>query len=144
LLIHRVDAIGVDRNFETFELIDKGASPIGFDYDRFGVPQFDDMIFVVNRDTVKDPRYPRFLAAVKEGRAYIVAHPEQAWGLFIRAYPNLNNKLNHDAWTVTVPYFTADPAALNKASYTAFANYLVANKVIKSAPPLANYAVQLP
>jgi putative hydroxymethylpyrimidine transport system substrate-binding protein len=143
LLTHRVDAVGVDRNFEAFELIDKGAKPIGFDYEKFGVPQFDDLIMVVNKNTTHDPRYPRFLAAVKEGAAYIKARPEAGWKLFIRAYPNLDNKLDHDAWNFTVPYFAADPAALDTVKYVRFGEFLASRKVIKTAPPLASYAVEL-
>ena len=143
MLTHRVDAVGVDRNFEAFELIDKGAKPIGFDYDKFGVPQIDDLIMVVNRDTVHDPRYPRFLAAVKEGAAYIAAHPEESWKLFIHAYPDLDDKLNHDAWFFTVPYFAADPAALDTDKYLRLGEFLVSEKVIKAAPPLASFTVEL-
>jgi len=143
LLTHRVDAVGVDRNFEAFELIDKGAKPIGFDFQSYGVPEFDDLIMVVNDKTTRDPRYPRFLGAVKEGSALIKSDPQAAWALFIRAYPNLNNKLNHDAWFFTVPYFAADPAALDKAKYLRFGEFLVSRGVIKSAPPLAAYTVEL-
>ncbi len=143
LLTHRVDAVGVDRNFEMFELSDKGAKPIGFDYEKYGVPQFDDMILVVNKTTVHDPRYPRFLRAVKEGVAYIKANPEAGWKAFVRVYPGLNNKLNHDAWMFTIPYFASDPAALDKAKYIHFGQYLVSKKVIKTAPPLPAYTTEL-
>ncbi len=143
LLTHRVDAVGVDRNFEMFELADRGVKPIGFDYEKYGVPMNDDLIMIINKDTRNDPRFPRFLAAVKEGSAYIKAHPDAAWGLFIHAYPNLNNKLNRDAWNFTIPYFAADPAALDQAKYIRFGQYLAATKVIKAAPPLSALAVQL-
>jgi putative hydroxymethylpyrimidine transport system substrate-binding protein len=103
----------------------------------------DDLIMIINKDTRNDPRFPRFLAAVKEGSAYIKAHPDAAWGLFIHAYPNLNNKLNRDAWNFTIPYFAADPAALDQAKYIRFGQYLAATKVIKAAPPLSALAVQL-
>jgi putative hydroxymethylpyrimidine transport system substrate-binding protein len=143
LLTHRVDAIGVFRNFEALELADKGAKPIGFDYDKFGVPQMDDLIMVVNKDAAHDPRFPKFLAAVKEGAAYIKAHPDDAWKLFTRAYPDLDNKLNHDAWFVTTPYFAADPAELDAEKYRRFGEFLVARKVIAAAPPLASYPADL-
>jgi putative hydroxymethylpyrimidine transport system substrate-binding protein len=143
LLTHRVDAVGVDRNFEAFELIDKGAQPIGFDYDKYGVPTYDDLIMEVNRTTLSDPRYPRFLAAVREGAAYIRAHPDAAWTLFIHAYPNLNNKLNHDAWNFTLPYFAADPFALDGAKYIHFGQFLASQQVIKGVRPLSAYAAQL-
>jgi putative hydroxymethylpyrimidine transport system substrate-binding protein len=143
LLTHQVDAVGVDRNFEPFELADKGAPTIGFDYEKFGVPTSENLVMVVRRGSEHDARYPRFLAAVKEGAAYIRAHPEDAWKLFIRAYPNANNRLNHDAWTATLPYFAADPAALDSAKYDRFAAFLTAEKVIKAPPTLATYALQL-
>jgi len=143
LLTHRVDAVGLDRNFEAFELIDKGTKPIGFDYEKFGVPQFEDLIMVVNKDTIHDPRYPRFLSAVKEGAAYITAHPEAAWKLFIHAYPDLDNTLNHNAWMFTTSYFAADPAALDKERYIAFGKFLVAEKVIPAAPALDSYTAEL-
>ena len=143
LLTHRVDAVGVDRNFETFELIDKGAQPIGFDYERFGVPTYEDLIMVVNKTTLHDPRYRRFLAAVKEGADYIRAHPQDSWQLFIRRNPNLNNKLNRDAWTFTTPYFAADPAALDRAKYVQFGQFLAARKAIKFNPPIDSYAFEI-
>jgi putative hydroxymethylpyrimidine transport system substrate-binding protein len=143
LLTHRVDAVGVDRNFETFELLDKGVKPIGFDYEKFGVPTNDDLIFVVNRDTRNDPRYPRFLAAVREGAAYIRANPEAAWKLFIHAYPGVNNRLNHNAWLFTAPYFAANPFALDQAKYVRYGQFLVAKHVIRANPPITTYAVQL-
>jgi putative hydroxymethylpyrimidine transport system substrate-binding protein len=143
LLTHRVDAIGVYRNFESFEIADKGARPIGFDYEKYGVPDIDDLIMVVNKDTVHDPRYPKFLAAVKEGAAYIAAHPDDAWKLFIRAYPDLDDKLNRDAWFFTVPYFAADPAALDTEKYARVGEFLVQAKVIPAAPPLDSFTAEL-
>jgi putative hydroxymethylpyrimidine transport system substrate-binding protein len=143
LLTHRVEAVGVYRNFETFELRDLGAQPIGFDYEKFGVPDYDDLIFVVNKARAHDPRFRRFLAAVQEGAAYIKAHPDDAWKLFIRHYPNVNNRLNQDAWRFTTPYFASDPFALDQAKYIRYGQFLAARKVIRVAPPLSDYAVEI-
>lgn len=143
LLTRRVDAVGVDRNFEYFELIDKGETPVGFDYDRFGVPPADQLIMVVNKDTVADPRYPRFLDALKEGAAYIKAHPDAAWTLFVRAYPDTDDALNRAAWNFTVRYFADDPRALDRDKYERFAQFLVAAKVIDTAPALSRYSIEL-
>lgn len=143
LLTHRVDAVGVDRNFEFFELIDKGETPVGFDFDRYGVPPFEQLIFVVNKDTVADPRYPRFLKAVKEGAAYIKAHPDAAWALFVHAYPDTDDALNRAAWNFTVPYFADDPAAFDRDKYEKFGQFLVAAKVIDATPAISRYSVEL-
>lgn len=143
LLTHRVDAVGVDRNFEHFELIEKGATPIGFDYQDYGVPDFDDLIIEVNRAALGDPRLPRFLAALKEGATYLRAHPENAWQLFIQAYPDLDDTLNRAAWNFSIPYFAADPAALDTAKYETFQTYLLKVGVLKSALPISLYAVRM-
>jgi putative hydroxymethylpyrimidine transport system substrate-binding protein len=143
LLTHRVDAVGVDRNFEMFELRDLGAQPIGFDFETFGVPAYDDLIFVVNKARAHDPRYRRFLAAVQEGAAYIKAHPDDAWKLFIRHYPNVNNRLNLDAWRFSTPYFASDPFALDQAKYIRYGQFLAARKVIRAAPPLSDYTLEI-
>jgi putative hydroxymethylpyrimidine transport system substrate-binding protein len=143
LLTHQVDAVGVDRNFETFELTDKGVTPIGFDYENYGVPTFDDLIMVVNSATVHDPRYKRFLAAVREGATYISAHPAQAWALIIHAYPDLDNDLNHTAWNFTLPYFAADPAALDREKYRRFGQYLAEAHIIPTAPNLESCVYEI-
>lgn len=143
LLSHRVDIIGLERNFETLELIDHGAQPIGFDAERFGVPAFDNLIMVANKRNANDPRLRRFVGAVREGAAYLKAHPDDSWKLFIRAYPNLNNRLNHNAWNFTVPYFAANPAEFDAAKYARFGQFLLAKGVIRTLPPPGSYAVQL-
>jgi putative hydroxymethylpyrimidine transport system substrate-binding protein len=143
LLTHRIDAVGVDRNFEHFEMIEKGATPIDFDYTSYGVPPAEQLIMEVAAGTANDPRYPRFLAAVKEGAAYIKAHPEAAWKLFLHAYPDLDNALNKSAWDDTVSHFSSDPAALDRAKYQAYEDFLVKWKVIPAALPLEKVVVQL-
>jgi len=143
LLTHQVDAVGVDRNFEHFELIEKGAEPIGFECQDYGVPEFDEIIIEVNRGSIGDPRFPRFLAALREGATYLKAHPEKAWQLFIQAYPDLDNPLNRAAWDFSIPYFAADPAAFDQAKYERFQAYLLKVGVLESALPTSDYAVQL-
>jgi putative hydroxymethylpyrimidine transport system substrate-binding protein len=143
LLTHRIDAVGVDRNFEHFEMIEKGATPIDFDYTSYGVPPSEQLIMEVAAGTANDPRYPRFLAAVKEGAAYIKANPEAAWKLFLHAYPDLDNALNKSAWDDTVAHFSSDPAALDRAKYLAYGEFLVKWKVIPAMLPLERITVQL-
>ena len=143
LLTGRVDAVGVVRNFEPFEIAQRGETPICFDLESYGVPPTDGFVFEVQRDRIGDPRFPRFLAAIREATAYIKAHPDQAWALFLKAYPDLDDKLNRQAWDYTIPYFASDPAALNQQKYQAFADFLVAQKVISQAPPVSSYARQL-
>ncbi len=143
LLTHQVDAVTVYRNFESFELREAGARINGLDYETNGVPSFDELIYVVNRNAVTDPRLPRFLRAVAEGTAYLRAHTAECWAQFAATHPDLDNSLNHDSWFATVPYFAANPAALDTARYQRFADFLKQAGVIHDVPALIGYTISL-
>jgi len=83
------------------------------------------------------------LAAVREGNAYLQAHPQQAWDGFVKTHKDLDNTLNKTAWFQTLPYFAADPFALDAKRYTDYAAFMLAHKLIAKQLPLATYAVQL-
>jgi putative hydroxymethylpyrimidine transport system substrate-binding protein len=139
LLTGQVDAVTVYRNFEIPELRAHGAEPVCFDYETHGVPWFDEMIFVTRTTLAGDSRLPRFLHAVREATGALRADPEGAWAK-AAATPDFDTKLNHTAWTITLPYFAADPAALNTTRYEAFAAMLARADVIPAPPPVESYA----
>jgi putative hydroxymethylpyrimidine transport system substrate-binding protein len=143
LLTHQVDAVTVYRNFESFELKDAGAHINGLDYETNGVPSFDELIYVVNRNAVNDPRLPRFLSAVAEATAYLRAHTKDCWAQFAASHPDLDNTLNHTSWFATVPYFATDPFALDGARYQRFAAFLAQAHVIDTIPALADYTATI-
>ncbi len=124
LLTHQVDAVTVYRNFEPFELQANGAQVIGFDYEAYGVPSFDELIFVARAGAPADTRIARFLRATAQGAAYLRAHPAESWAAFAQAHPDLNDELNHQAWQATLPYFAADPLELDAPKYDNFAAFL--------------------
>lgn len=143
LLTRRVDIIGLERNFEVLELEDRGARPIVFDCERYGIPTFDNLVLVINRRNGADPRFKRFMAAVREGAGAIRAHPDAAWRLFVQAYPHLNNRLNQNAWAHTAPVFAADPAGFDEARYARFGQFMIAHGVVRSLPPVSAYVLKL-
>ena len=139
LLTHQVDAVTVYRNFESFELREAGVQIHGLDYESNGVPSFDELIYVVRSDKAGDPRLPKFLRAVAEGAAYLRAHPQECWDKFAAEHPDMDNSLNHDSWFATIPYFAADPFALDSARYQRFGAFLAKAGVIETAPPISEY-----
>jgi len=143
LLTHQVDAVPVVRTFETIELAEHGARPIEFPFENYGVPANDAFIYVVRRDRVHDPRIARFIGAVRKGALYLKAHPNESLAMFLKAHPDLNNPLNRAAWQASLPYFTTDPAALDRARYEAYADFLVRRHVLAVKPALDTYAVEL-
>lgn len=64
------------------------------------MPAYDELIFVTHRDLVKDSRLPRFLSAVEQAAIFITNHPQESWQLFIKAYPNLDDALNKQAFSI--------------------------------------------
>jgi putative hydroxymethylpyrimidine transport system substrate-binding protein len=140
----KVDAItGIMRNFEPFEMADNGKPARVFNYEDYGVPLYDELIFVTGKNNLTDPRLPKFLAALTQATNYLVNHPQSSWQAFAKAYPDLNNNFNHQAWFATLSHFDLTPAALDKSRYQHFAEYFHQQGVIKNVPPLNNYAVEL-
>lgn len=140
LLSDQVDAvIGAFRNFELNQLAIAGRPGIAFYPEEEGVPAYDELIYVARKDKVKDPRLPRFLAATERGVQYMLNHPDEAWELFAKAYPDLDNELNRRAWRDSRGRFSLRPSALDARRYAHFAEFLVEQGLLKEPIPLSEY-----
>lgn len=145
LLSKQVDAvIGAFRNFELNQM-DLAKKPgRAFYPEEEGVPPYDELVLVANRDQLNDPRLGRFVTALEQATLYILNHPDDAWKAFIAKHKDLDDELNRRAWRDTLPRLARRPAALDEARYKRFANFLAKQGVITVALPVSNYAVQLP
>ncbi len=144
LLAGQVDAvIGGYRNIEAQELKLQGKTPVVMNVEDYGVPAYDELVIVANRDAIHEAKIRKFLTALQAGVSYLRAHPQESWEAFAAAHPELKTELNHQAWLQTVPLFATDPAALDKARYDAYEQFLYNNKLVKKVTPLTNYAVEL-
>lgn len=144
LLAGQVDAvIGGYRNIEALELKLQGKDPQVMNVEDYGVPAYDELVIVANRDEVHAAKIRAFLKALQKGVAYLRAHPQETWQAFAAALPELNTELNKQAWLKTLPLFASDPAALDKPRYEAYEQFLYNNKLVKKVTPLTNYAVEL-
>ncbi|VEB96429.1 Putative thiamine biosynthesis protein HI_0357 [Cedecea lapagei] len=143
LLAGQVDAvIGGYRNIEALELKLQGKTPVVFNVEDYGVPAYDELIFVANRKAAHDPKIKKFFAALKKGNEYLQAHPQETWQVFAKTHPELNTELNKQAWQASLPLFAADPAKLDRARYQAYEQFLFDNKLIKKITPVDDYAVE--
>lgn len=144
LLAGQVDAvIGGYRNIEALELQLQGKEPVVFNIEDYGIPAYDELIIVANRDEITQPKIAKFLAALKKGHDYLQAHPEETWQAFASSHPELNTELNHQAWLKTLPLFASDPAYLDTARYQAYEQFLFDNKLVKHITPVEKYAIQI-
>jgi len=140
----KVDAtLGGFRNFELTQMKLEGHAGRAFFPEEHGVPAYDELIFVTRRDLAADSRLPRFLHAVEQASIFITNHPQEAWQLFAKAYPNLDDELNRTAFFDTLPRFAKRPAALDQGRYQRFAAFMQETGLIKAAPPVADVAVEI-
>lgn len=144
LMAGQVDAvIGAYRNFELTQIEIEGKEGRAFFPEENGVPIFDELVYVVGKDTVDDPRYVKFLAAVEAATIYLTNHPDEAWDAFIEAYPHLNDELNKRAWADTLPRFAKRPGVLDEGRYMRFAEFMAEAGLISKVVPVESYAKEL-
>ena len=142
LIAGQVDAtIGGYRNFELTQMRLEGHPGRAFYIEEHGVPAYDELIFVTHRDLIGDARLPRFIAAVEEATIYLTNHPDEAWQLFAKAYPDLDNPLNRQAWIDTLPRFAKRPAALDRGRYERFGAFMFERNMISTVPLVEDIAV---
>lgn len=145
LLSGQVDAvIGAFRNFELNQMDIVGRPGRAFYVEEEGVPAYDELIIITNRNGVNDSRLRRFLDGLEAGVQYLVNHPEESWALFIAQNEGLDDELNRRAWRDTLSRFALRPAALDSRRYQRFANFLEAQGLIKKAGTVADYAIEVP
>lgn len=144
LLAGQVDAVvGGYRNFELNQMKIEGHEGAAFYPEENGMPAYDELIYVTRKDLVADKRLPAFLAAVEEATIYLTNHPDDAWALFVKAHPDLDDDLNRRAWADTLPRFAKRPAALDAGRYDRFSQFMKDAGLIKAVPPVESYAVEL-
>jgi len=140
LMSKQVDGvIGAFRNFELNDLELHKAKGRLWPVETNGVPTYDELILVAKRETVDVPRTKKLLAAITEATAWLKVNPAEAWGVFSTSGKELDNELNKLAWRDTLPLLAADPTALDRGRYQAFADFLVKRGLIKQVPPLDSY-----
>jgi putative hydroxymethylpyrimidine transport system substrate-binding protein len=90
-----------------------------------------------------DPSLRSFLDAVERGAQYCVNEPDEAWKLFLKGRAQLDNELNRRAWRATLPRFAHSPAALDRARFRRFAQFLHAQNLIARVPPDESYMAEI-
>ena len=139
----RVDAvIGGMRNYEQIDLQQRGYKATGFNPEQHGVPPYDELILLARRDNAHDPRVVRFLGALKQGTAALLADPDGMWRAFAKDHPEADTPLNRAAWFATLPALDKDPARLDAQRYAAFQDFMVKQGTLKAALPVGEIAVQ--
>lgn len=148
VLAGQVDAvIGAYRNFELTQMRLAGAEGRCFYVEEHGVPVYDELIYVANRDALTDPAkraaIRRFLAATEAATHLMINDPEGTWETFKSTDRKLDDALNTQAWVDTLPRFALRPSALDPDRYRRFSAFLARNGLIDAPQDPRDLAVDL-
>ena len=138
LLQHKVDAVaGVFRNIEGIQLAQQGLHPVVFPYDRYGVPQYDELVLVANADRLgSDPAYRRtvagFVAALAAATRWAQAHPSDAIAVMERhAYRDYQGTIRASV-PATLDLLRTGP--LSAPAWARFGEWMYSSGLLKSRP----------
>ncbi len=145
LLAGQTDAvIGAFRNFELNQMDLEGKPGRAFYVEEYGVPPYDELILIAHSARINETKFKKFIDALEEGVQFLINHPEESWKLFTKNRKDLVTELNRRAWRDTLPRFALRPGALDRSRYRRFAEFLKSEKQIRTIPPMAQWAVELP
>ncbi len=144
LLSGQVDAVlGAFRNFELNQLEIEGKQGKCFYLEEEGIPVYDELIFIANRNNYNKDNISKFLEAVEMATIFIINHPETSWNIFSSTSSELNDELNYKAWKDTLPRLALRPSALDYKRYKRFEYYLYNAKLIDSIFPVHQFAIDV-
>lgn len=146
LVERRVDAvIGAMRHVAPFQLAEEGIVPLSFMVEEHGLPRYDELILIANRDHLNGQRddIRRLIAALEDATHWIINHPDEAWELMIRSEPGLNTKANQQAWPDILRRLSLRPATLDARHYLNFQTFLYEQGLIQERYPIERLAVDL-
>lgn len=142
----RVDAIiGAKRHVDRQQLIQDGINVVEFDIEEYGIPLYDEMILVANREMLTHQRQNlvQFLDTLQRATLWIIDHPDEAWELVRNAEPSLDTPANADIWEDTLRYLALRPTLFQAQRYKRFEAYLKELGLVETITPTERLATDL-
>ena len=137
----KVDAIlGGFRNIEGVDLQQRGLDPRIVPVDQLGVPTYDELVLVARRTTVdQHPEAIRtFIAALAQGTAYAIHHPQEAANAVLAAGKGLDPMQTRAEVDATLPLLAGEPGTpygfMGPDEWRAYAEWMAEHDLISSAP----------
>jgi putative hydroxymethylpyrimidine transport system substrate-binding protein len=141
----KVDAImGPYKNYETIALEDAGHPSDFFQLQDWGVPTYDELIFITGPKTLekKEEAVKNFVNAIGRAIDFARANPEKALEDFFKAVPDAERTMETRAFKLTLPHFAKeqkhDPARWQKFADFAFKHGLI-EKAVKTESSLKSW-----
>ena len=136
--------LGGYSNVEGVDLQQRGKDPVITPVDQLGVPTYDELVLVANREKLEaDPeKYRLFIAALERGTDAAVADPKAATKAILEANDGLEPKLTEAEMTATLPLLGARVEGqpfgyMDPAEWETFSGWMRDNGLIESLPSAA-------
>jgi putative hydroxymethylpyrimidine transport system substrate-binding protein len=136
--------LGAFLNIEGVDLRERGLNPVITPVDQLGVPTYDELVLVANREALEaDPdKYRLFIAALERGTNAAVERPAAATESILAANDALEPKLTRAEVDATLPLLGARAEGrpygyMDPAAWDAFAGWMRDNDLIGKLPTAA-------
>jgi len=107
----KVDAVmGPFKTYETVIMAHKGYEVGYFELEKWGIPDYDELIFVTSKRTLnKNETYIKaFQRVIGRSIEYVRKNPETALKNYLKEVPEADSKIETEAFQLTLPYYATD------------------------------------
>jgi putative hydroxymethylpyrimidine transport system substrate-binding protein len=136
--------LGGYSNVEGVDLRERGKAPVITPVDQLGVPTYDELVLVANREELEanPEKFRLFIAALERGTDAAVAQPKVATEALLEANDGLEPKLTEAEMAATLPLLGAragdNPFGyMDPAEWDTFAGWMRDNGLIETLPTAA-------
>ncbi len=135
LVAKKVDAVmGPYKNYETVELEEKGYKARYFELTEWGIPDYDELVFITGAETLAKKRdaVRGFIRAVDRAIAATKKNPEKALAEYFAAVPEAPRAMETKAFRITVPLYASNQRH-DRARWQTFADFAFRYGLIEKA-----------
>jgi putative hydroxymethylpyrimidine transport system substrate-binding protein len=128
--------LGGFSNIEGVDLRERGEHPVVTPVDKLGVPTYDELVLVGQRESLEENSEATrlFLAALSRGTRAAVENPKAAAAALREANPSLEPKLAEAELKATLPLLSRS-GSMNSGEWTRFIAWMRDEGLISSLPP---------
>jgi len=133
LVAGKVDAVmGPFKTYETVIMGQKGYQAAFFELEKFGIPDYDELIFLCSKNTLKKKERALRIFSLTIDRAikFIRANPEKALESYFSALPEADRKIETEAFMRTKPYY-AHSQKPNVRQWQLFCDFAYKHRLVK-------------
>jgi putative hydroxymethylpyrimidine transport system substrate-binding protein len=127
LVAGKVDAVmGPFKTYETVEMEHRGYAVAYFELEKWGIPDYDELIFVTSLKTMEKNRAALavFKKIIDRAIIYVRANPEKALQYYFAEVPEADRRTETDAFKLTLPYY-AHEQKIDVERWQLFADFAV-------------------